>query len=357
MSTENEVSGTPAYMAPEQVEGGPVTPATDVYALGVVLYEMVTGALPFLGETPLKMAVKRLTEPPPSPRVHVPDVDPLWEATILQCLARRPEERFASAGEVVSALEGKQAEQAAAAPGRQRWTSLVWSALALMIVATLVSGYVVYARYAAANAGITSIAVLPLRNSSSDPEQDYLSDGISEGLINRLSQLPGLKVVANSSSSRYKGQNADPQEVARALDVTGILAGRVSQRGDSLSISVELIDGRDRSQVWGEQYVRKTADLFQVSADISRDVAAKLQVRRAAGEPQGPGTPEMRNPAAYRIASQRTFPSGEGRNGGPAESGRVLRSGYRRRSRLRARPCRSVRHLSQSRQQRAARSE
>ena len=115
ISTENEVSGTPAYMAPEQVEGGPVTPATDVYALGVVLYEMVTGALPFLGETPLKMAVKRLTEPPPSPRVHVPDVDPLWEATILQCLARRPEERFASAGEVVSALEGKQAEQAVAA--------------------------------------------------------------------------------------------------------------------------------------------------------------------------------------------------------------------------------------------------
>ena len=96
---------------------------------------------------------------------------------------------------------------------------------------------------------------MPFRNSSNDPEQDYLSDGISEGLINRLSQLPGLKVVANSSSSRYKGQDADPQEVARALDVAGIVAGRVSQRGDNLSISVELIDGRDRTQVWGEQYV------------------------------------------------------------------------------------------------------
>ena len=103
---EDVISGTPAYMAPEQVEGGPVTPATDVYALGVVLYEMVTGVWPFVGETPLKTAIKRLKELPPSPRVHVPDVDPLWEATILRCLARRPEDRFASANDVVSALEG-----------------------------------------------------------------------------------------------------------------------------------------------------------------------------------------------------------------------------------------------------------
>ena len=115
MSAENEIVGTPAYMAPEQVEGGPVTPATDVYALGVVLYEMVTGALPFVGETPIKTATKRLHEPPPSPRVRVPDVDPLWEATILRCLARRPEDRFASAGDVVSALEGA-SPSAGAAP-------------------------------------------------------------------------------------------------------------------------------------------------------------------------------------------------------------------------------------------------
>ena len=104
MSAENEISGTPAYMAPEQVEGGPVTPATDVYALGVVLYEMVTGAWPFVGETPLKMATARLHEPPASPRVHVADLDPLWEDTILRCLARRPDDRFASAADVVTAL-------------------------------------------------------------------------------------------------------------------------------------------------------------------------------------------------------------------------------------------------------------
>jgi eukaryotic-like serine/threonine-protein kinase len=303
LSTEGQISGTPAYMAPEQVEGGSVTPAADVYALGVVLYEMVTGTWPFVGDNPLKVATKRLLEAPPSPRVRVPDLDPLWEATILRCLARQPEERFASPGDVVSALEGGLVRPAAASPERQTWTGAMWSALAVVVLATIAAGYVAYARYGGARgpAGITSIAVLPFRNTSNDPGQDYVSDGISEGLINRLSQLNGLKVVANSSSSRYRGQDADPREVARALDVAGILAGKVSQRGDSLSISVELIDGRDRSQVWGEQYARKTADLLQLPAEISREVAEKLHVRAVGSQPQGLGRPETRNPAAYEL--------------------------------------------------------
>ena len=214
----------------------------------------------------------------------------------------------------------------------------------------LVAGYVAYTRYAAASEGMTSIAVLPLRNSSNDPEQDYLSDGISEGLINRLSQLPGLKVVANSSSSRYKDQNTDPLEVARALDVAGIVAGRVSQQGDSLSISVELIDGRDRTHVWGKQYVSKAADLFQVSADISRDVAAKLQPHRAADQPQRPGTHEMRNAEAYELLLKGHFHRAKGGTEDRRKAGDVLRSGYRRRSRLRARLRRPVRHLPESRE-------
>jgi serine/threonine protein kinase/tetratricopeptide (TPR) repeat protein/ActR/RegA family two-component response regulator len=303
MSGEGEISGTPAYMAPEQVEGGPVTPATDVYALGVVLYEMVTGVCPFMGETPLKVAIKRLQEAPPSPRVHVPEVDPLWEATILRCLARRPEDRFANAGDVVAALEGRLADRVAEDRRQQSRTRGAWSALVLIVLATLAAGYGVYARYAVPDgrAGLTSLAVLPFRNGSNNPEHEYLSDGISEGLINRLSQLEGLKVVANSSSSRYKGQEADLHEVARALDVAGIVAGRILQRGDSLSISVELIDGRDRTQVWGEQYVRKAADLLQVQGEISRDIARKLPVRLTSGEQQRLESGEIRNPEAYEL--------------------------------------------------------
>ena len=129
---------------------------------------------------------------------------------------------------------------------------------------------------------------------------------------NRLSQLPGLKVVANSSSARYKGQDADPREVAHALNVAGILAGKVSQRGDSLSISVELIDGRDRTQVWGEQYVRKAADVSLVSAEISRDVAEKLQLRPAVGQRQGLETRETRNPEAYELVLKGHFHRAKG---------------------------------------------
>jgi eukaryotic-like serine/threonine-protein kinase len=300
-----EIAGTPAYMAPEQVEGDTVTPATDVYAFGVVLYELVTGVWPFAADTPMRMAIKRLQEPPTPPRVHVPDVEPQWERTILRCLARQPADRFASVGEVVASLEG------AGGVANRRWP--LWAGLiaALIILAALAAGY---ARYVAGRAptGITSIAVLPFENTSNDEEQDFLSDGISEALINRLSQLRGIKVVANSSSSQYKGKDTDPREVALALDVAAILAGRVSQRGDSVTISVELINGTDRTQVWGEQYVRKAADLIQMPAEISRDVAETLRVRLSAGDQQRMAMREIANARAYELLLRGHFHRAKG---------------------------------------------
>ena len=311
-SDAGEVSGTPAYMAPEQVEGGEVTPATDVYALGVVLFELVTGVRPFVADTPIRIAIKRLQEPPPSPRVHVPDIDPRWEATILRCLARQAADRFSSVDEVVASLERAGVEEAPA--NRRRWRPgafAIGSILAVIVLAALAAGYVWYPAGGAA-AGITSIAVLPFESTSNDAGQEYVSDGISEALINRLSQLQGIKVVANSSSSRYKGKNADSQEVARALDVAAILAGRVSQRGDSLAISVELINGTDGTHVWGDQYVRKATDLMQVPGEISRDVAEKLQVHLTAGDRQRMATAGIRNAKAYELLLRGHFHRAKG---------------------------------------------
>jgi serine/threonine protein kinase/tetratricopeptide (TPR) repeat protein/ActR/RegA family two-component response regulator len=314
LSDTPEISGTPAYMAPEQVEGGAVTPATDIYALGVVLFELVTGTWPFMAETPLRTAVKRLQEPPPSPRIHVPDLDPVWEETILRCLARAPADRFVTIGDVVVALEGRPRDDRVANDRAHRWPRTSWVLALVLSAATLAGGWFAYTRFVRAGAadGITSLAVLPLVNTSRDPQQDYLSDGISESLINRLSQLPGLKVVANSSSSRYKGKDADPQDVARALGVDGVLAGKVLQRGNSVSISVELIDGRDRTLMWGEQYVRPATDLLQVQGDISREIAGKLQLRLTQGQQQRLATPDVRSPEAYELLLKGRFHRAKG---------------------------------------------
>jgi TolB-like protein len=155
--------------------------------------------------------------------------------------------------------------------------------------------------------GITSLAVLPFTNAGKDVEKEYLTDGITESIVRRLSQLPGLKVIANSSTMRYKGKEADPQDVARALGVTGIVTGKVLQRGDDLSVSVELIDTRDQTQVWGEQYSRKAADLLAVQAEISREIADQLRVRLTAGQQRKLAAKETVNPQAYELLLKGRF--------------------------------------------------
>jgi TolB-like protein/Tfp pilus assembly protein PilF len=181
---------------------------------------------------------------------------------------------------------------------------------AMIFVLTAALAYFAYSRYAAGSssrADITSIAVLPFVNASNDAEKEYLSDGISESLISRLSQLPGVKVIANSSSSRYKGKDADPQEVARSLGVTSVMTGRISQRGDSLVISVELIDGRDGTHVWGEQYNRKATDLLAVQGEISSEIAEKLRLRLTAGQQQQVARRETVNTQAYELLLKGRF--------------------------------------------------
>ena len=186
-------------------------------------------------------------------------------------------------------------------PASFPWQKVMVLAVALTIVALVSAvGYLRFGR-SEAKQPIRKVAVLPLANGSGDPEMDYLSEGISESLINSLSQLPGVKVIARSSSFKYKGKDADPQEVARVLDVEAILIGRVTQRGDNLSIQVELMDARDKSQVWGEKYNRRLADLVQVEADIVRQIGDKLRLHLTKGEQQQLAKPGTTNPEAYEL--------------------------------------------------------
>ena len=131
----------------------------------------------------------------------------------------------------------------------------------------------------AKSAAISSVAVLPFTNLSGDPNMDYLSDGLSESLINNLSQLPALKVISRGSAFKYKGKEVDPQEVARTLGVQAIVTGRVVQRGDQLQVSAELVNVADKTQMWGEQFNRKVVDALSVQTEISQQIAEKLRLR------------------------------------------------------------------------------
>src|SRR6266542_4145522 len=158
--------------------------------------------------------------------------------------------------------------------------------LAALLATTIIVAYLAYSRYLAggSKAEITSIAVLPFANNTGDSNAEYLSDGISESLINSLSQLPGVKVIARSSAFKYKGTEVDLKEVAKALGVEAILTGRVTQRGENLSISVELVDARDKTQMWGEQYDRKMSDLLAIQREIASEIVEKLKLKVSGAE-------------------------------------------------------------------------
>jgi TolB-like protein/Tfp pilus assembly protein PilF len=159
-------------------------------------------------------------------------------------------------------------------------------ALVAVAITILALGAVWLYQRIGSSAAIDSLAVLPFVNVSGDPNTEYLSDGIAESLINSLSQLPHLKVISLSSVLRYKGQEIDPQSVGRDLGVRAVLVGRLIQRGDSLSIGAELVDSRDKSHIWGEQYNRKFADVLKVQEELSREISEKLRLRLSGEEKQ-----------------------------------------------------------------------
>jgi serine/threonine protein kinase/Tfp pilus assembly protein PilF len=358
------VMGTARYMSPEQARGLPVDARTDVWSLGVVLYRMVAGAFPFAGKTMSDVIATILTTEPPALTTYAPDVPAELDRIVRKALRKDQEERYQSVKSLGLDLEtlkqrlefeaeldrisgkekGRGSDQVVTLPRRaaplvagtggdsevtrvrttlsgeyvvskmKRHKLGASLMLATIIAATIALGYFGYSHYlrGGARAGITSLAVLPFTNTGNDPEKEYLSDGISESLINRLSQLPGVKVIANSSSSRYKAKDADPEAVGTALGVTAVLTGKVLQRGDSLLISVELIDTRDRTQLWGQQYNRKATDLLAVQGDISREIAEALRLRLTAGQQHQLVTTGMVKPEAYELLLKGRFHSARG---------------------------------------------
>jgi serine/threonine-protein kinase len=295
------VIGTTAYMSPEQARGKEVDARTDIWSLGVILYEMMTRRLPFPGQTPTDRIAAILERDPEPLSRRRSSVSPELEKIVQRALVKNREERYQQAADLaddlrkVSVTIGDVRTPRFNLPRPVRSlsafsrTRVVVALVALMLLIAVVVTALNYLR--PRDEAIDSVAVLPFVNASGNAEMDYLSDGISENLINSLSQLPEVKVAARSSSFKFKGRQSEISEVAKALSVRAIITGRVVQREDSLQVSVELVDARDGSQVWGERYDRKLADTQSVQDEIARAIAERLRKRLTRSENQLPANP------------------------------------------------------------------
>ena len=292
------VMGTVGYMSPEQVRGQVADHRSDVFSFGAVLYEMLARQRAFQGASAADTMSAVLNREPELTRI-VTGIAPGLEQILRRCLEKNPGERFQSAHDLAFALRSLSGSGASAAavpraPSRRRLA--LWAAAVLLL---LVAGAALLSR-GLGRRPIDSLAVLPFANERGDPETEYLSDGITESLINTLSRLPNVRVISRASVFRYKGKDQDPRAAARELGVRAVVTGRVTQRGDRLSIASELVDTLDNRQVWGERYDRKLADVLTMQEEIAKQISESLRVRLTGEEEKRLAKTSTANPEAYQ---------------------------------------------------------
>jgi serine/threonine-protein kinase len=300
---EGRILGTVAYMSPEQAEGKPVDPRSDIFSLGTLLYELATGDRPFTGDSSVSVISAILKDTPRSVTEVNPTLPAQLSRIVTRCLVKDPVGRYQSGIDLRHDLEElQQAHESGtldspheAHPDEKitpRWirrhqTGVVASACAVaLVVLATIAGRLWFPR-ASAGVPIDSIAVLPFVNGSGSADAEYLSDGLADTLTNNLAQIRTLRVVPRTLSARYKNQIADPRQAGRELNVRAVVTGRVTQRGDQLLVQVELIDVGTVAQLWGERFDRRVADALSIQADLSRAIADNLRLRLTPEDERG----------------------------------------------------------------------
>jgi serine/threonine-protein kinase len=268
VATMGLAMGTPAYMAPEQVEGATDLDArADVYALGAMLYECLTGERAWSGESVWALAAARLLQPPPDPRAKRPEVPTPAAQLVLRCMARRREDRFASVADVMHVMStltmpARLAPRTSAPPPAQ----------------------------APFEADAKAVAVLPFRNAGA-PGDEYVAEGLGDDLIDALSMTPGLRVLARGAVARYRGEARDAREIGRELRVQVVVDGSVRRAGDMLRVSTRVVSVADGFQLWAKRFDRPEREVLSVSDEAANAIAEALTLQRSAPARQAPSDP------------------------------------------------------------------
>ena len=303
------VVGTLAYMAPEQLRGQPADARSDIWALGVMLYEMAAGQRPFQGKTGFELSSAILSQPPPplppGPNGALPAE---LGAVIERCLEKEPAQRYQRSDEVRAALEAVQSGAALPiwpawkyALSRRRWLALAVALAAILaVVAALdVGGLRGRLLGGAATPQFRSLAVLPVANLSGDPEQEYFTDGMTDALITDLSKIGALKVISRTSVMQYKGVKKSLPEIARELKVDTVLEASVVREAGRVRVTAQLIEAATDRHLWAESYERELTSILALQSEVARAVARTIRVKLRPQEETRLAGPRAVNPATY----------------------------------------------------------